>query len=229
MKTKICTKCKEERTVDLFSKNKNNKDGLEHWCKICRKQMYIEERDKRLEYQKKYKREDEQRFKEQQKRYKTKVKEQNKEKNYQRYKAYEEKNKEKLTEYRQEYFQKNRDKILDYNRKYIKQRKNTDELFLFKHKVRILIYSSFKRKNLNKKNHTTDILGCDFEELKNHLYKTFFDNYGYEYNNQETVHIDHIIPLATANTEEEVINLCHYTNLQLLKASDNLKKSAKIQ
>ena len=47
------------------------------------------------------------------------------------------------------------------------------------------------------------------------------------YDNKEKVHIDHIIPLATAKTEEDVIKLCHYTNLQLLKAKDNLKKGAK--
>ena len=61
--------------------------------------------------------------------------------------------------------------------------------------------------------------------LIEHLYKTFKSNYGYEWNGVEPVHIDHIIPLATANTEEEVIALCHYTNLQLLKAQDNLSKN----
>lgn len=42
------------------------------------------------------------------------------------------------------------------------------------------------------------------------------------------VHIDHIIPLATAKTEEDVIKLCHYTNLQLLKGEDNLSKGDKL-
>ena len=41
-------------------------------------------------------------------------------------------------------------------------------------------------------------------------------------------HIDHIIPLSTAITEEDVIRLCHYTNLQPLWAEDNLKKSNKL-
>jgi hypothetical protein len=41
-------------------------------------------------------------------------------------------------------------------------------------------------------------------------------------------HLDHIIPLATATTEEDVIRLNHYTNFQPLWADDNLKKSNKI-
>lgn len=40
--------------------------------------------------------------------------------------------------------------------------------------------------------------------------------------------IDHIIPLSIAKNEEEVIKLCHYTNLQLLRAEDNIKKGNKI-
>ena len=60
-----------------------------------------------------------------------------------------------------------------------------------------------------------------------HLLQTFKSNYGYEWDKVEPVHIDHIIPLATAKTEEDIIKLCHYTNLQLLKAKDNLRKNAK--
>ena len=41
-------------------------------------------------------------------------------------------------------------------------------------------------------------------------------------------HIDHIIPLATAQSIEDVKRLCHYTNLQPLWAQDNLRKGAKI-
>lgn len=41
-------------------------------------------------------------------------------------------------------------------------------------------------------------------------------------------HIDHKIPLATAKSKEDIIKLCHYTNLQLLTAEDNMKKHDKI-
>ena len=46
--------------------------------------------------------------------------------------------------------------------------------------------------------------------------------------NQGKWHIDHITPLSSAKTEEEVYRLCHYTNLQPLWAEDNLKKGSKI-
>ena len=42
------------------------------------------------------------------------------------------------------------------------------------------------------------------------------------------IHIDHIIPLSSAKTEEEVYRLCHYTNLQPLWAEENLKKGNRI-
>ena len=50
-----------------------------------------------------------------------------------------------------------------------------------------------------------------------------WENYGYY-----GWHIDHIIPLSSAKTEEELYKLSHFTNLQPMGASDNRKKGAKI-
>jgi hypothetical protein len=36
-KTKVCTRCKKRRKLDLFYKDKHMKDGLSSWCKSCTK------------------------------------------------------------------------------------------------------------------------------------------------------------------------------------------------
>ena len=40
-------------------------------------------------------------------------------------------------------------------------------------------------------------------------------------------HLDHIKPISLAKSEEEIIELNHYTNFQPLWAKDNLSKSNK--
>lgn len=224
METKKCKKCNIERPVEMFSKNKNTKDGLECWCKLCKKQQYIDDRLRRLEYQKQYTEKNKEKLKETQKKYREKTKAKASEYN----KKYQEKNRERLLKYEKEYREKNKEKISQKRREYESERRKKDELYVFKKQVRNLIYWSFRRKKVIKECKSTDILGCDFDELRKHLLKTFFENYGYEYDGLEDVHIDHIVPLATAETKNDVKRLCHYTNLQLLKASDNLKKWAKM-
>ena len=39
------------------------------------------------------------------------------------------------------------------------------------------------------------------------------------------LHIDYVVPISLAETEEEILLLNHYSNLQLLKANENLAKS----
>ena len=63
------------------------------------------------------------------------------------------------------------------------------------------------------------------EFLKEHLESQFIDGMGWD--NRVEWHIDHIIPLSSAKTEDELYRLCHYTNLQPLWAEDNLKKGNK--
>ena len=47
--------------------------------------------------------------------------------------------------------------------------------------------------------------------------------------NQGKWHLDHIIPISSAKTEEDVIRLNHYTNFQPLWAEDNFKKGKKYE
>lgn len=69
------------------------------------------------------------------------------------------------------------------------------------------------------------MLGCTAKEFYLHLLKTYKENYGENYDEIQEVNIDHIIPLVTAQTKEDVYNLFHFKNLQLLKEEDNRNKS----
>lgn len=58
---KTCKKCKEEKSIDLFSPDKRNKDGKQSTCRLCcnliRKEKYKNDNNYRIkqkEHQKKY-------------------------------------------------------------------------------------------------------------------------------------------------------------------------------
>jgi RNA polymerase subunit RPABC4/transcription elongation factor Spt4 len=43
-KTKYCPRCEESRELSSFYKRKRSHDGLDYWCKICRKSIYMSRR-----------------------------------------------------------------------------------------------------------------------------------------------------------------------------------------
>lgn len=148
-------------------------------------------------------------------------------------------NKEQKIEYQKQYYQEHKEEKAQYDKKYkqinkTKRNNNenllykTDKMYKLKKQLRNCIYNSFKKKDYYKKEHTKSIIGCEYNFFISHLLQTYKNNYGVEWDGIEKVHIDHIIPLATANDEQDVKKLCHYTNLQLLKAKDNLTKNAKL-
>lgn len=60
MRTKVCSKCKEEKTITEFNKNKTKKDGYQSYCRDCsngklkehyekNKDSYANKRDTRRE------------------------------------------------------------------------------------------------------------------------------------------------------------------------------------
>jgi len=80
---------------------------------------------------------------------------------------------------------------------------------------------------------TKNLIGCSLNNLKNRLQKTAIMN-GYkdfDINNYDgkKYHIDHIIPCSIfdLSKEEEQRKCFHWSNLQILEASENLKKNKK--
>ena len=215
---KVCTKCKIEKELSEFGKRKDSKDGLLSRCKPCFKEYYQENKGKIKEKFKKYYQEN----KEKSKKYYQEKREYYKEKSKEYYKE----NKGKIKEKSKKYYQENKEYFKEYDKKYQRERRKTDSLFKMKHNLRIRTYGAFKRKGYSKNTKTQEMLGVDWEVAKAHIEKQFtkgmnLDNYG-------EWHIDHIIPLASAKTEKELIKLCHYSNLQPLWAEDNIIKSDKI-
>ena len=97
---------------------------------------------------------------------------------------------------------------------------------LARYRVRSLISKSLSFRGMKKTMKSRDILGCDFDFFRQHIESQFVDGMSWE--RMSEIHIDHRIPLALAETVEDVIRLCHYTNLQPLWALDNLKKGSKM-
>lgn len=71
-------------------------------------------------------------------------------------------------------------------------------------------------------------LGCTVEELKQHLEDQFTEGMNWE--NQGEWHIDHIIPMSSFDLtdRDQLLECCHFTNLQPLWALENLRKGNKI-
>ncbi len=129
---------------------------------------------------------------------------------------------EKRRAWNRESTKRRRKKITAYE----ENRKKIDPIFKLKKQIRNEIRMSFNRRGFRKFERTEEIVGCSLQELYDHLCKTFESRYGEKYNGNRVVHIDHVIPLANAHTEEEVRKLCRWENLQLLTAEDNLIKNA---
>jgi hypothetical protein len=137
-------------------------------------------------------------------------------------KKWNDKNKERKKEWAKVWYQKNKDRIKLRVKEYNKNKRNNDPLFKLAANMRTTLNNLLKDRGYIKKARTIDIVGCTYAQLLIHLENKFeswmtWDNYGL-YNGELNYgwDIDHIIPLSSAKTEEELLKLNHYTNLQPL-------------
>lgn len=218
---KFCKFCEEEKEDTYFSKNKNTKDGLQTYCKKCvikkTKQWNKNNKEKLKEIKRKYNK----KFRLQNPNYSKKYYKSNNEKiNSQKQKWV-----EKNINYQKEYREVNKEHI---SKKYV-ERLEKDFIFKYSHNIRNLIRGSFKRgcKGVYKKGlKTENILGCSIDFFIEYISNKFKN--GMTLENHGEWHLDHIIPIATAQSEDELIKLNHYTNFQPLWSKENLKKGSKI-
>lgn len=148
-------------------------------------------------------------------------------------KEYREKNKESLNEGSKKWREDNKEYVKVYKKGYnngYKERRNElarernkiDVLYSLEKRVRANISQALGRMDFTKRSSLNNILGCSFEEFKLHIESKFTE--GMSWSNRGEWHLDHIIPISWATTEEEIYKLNHYSNFQPLWAQENLKK-----
>lgn len=111
---------------------------------------------------------------------------------------------------------------------HIRERKQADPIYKLKCQARTTIYKSFARTGNVKSERCEKLVGLSMDDFVAYLKQTYEQTYGRPWDGVADVHIDHIVPLATAQTEEDVKRLCNYTNLRLITAEDNQRKGAKL-
>lgn len=113
-----------------------------------------------------------------------------------------------------------------YEHKNHKARMKTDMAYRLKTRLRYRMWVALH--GIRKADKTSKLLGCTYEEFRNHLASQFIE--GMSWDNYGEWHIDHINPCASYNLldPEEQKKCFHYTNMQPLWAIDNIRKSNKI-
>jgi hypothetical protein len=120
MESKVCTKCKTEKNLLNFYKDKNTKSGFGSRCKDCVKLCSKESQINNKEYRKEY------------------------------LKNYSKENIIYLRENKKTYRENNREYFTNYHRNYHVERRKKDILFRVKHNVRNRLWSAFKNGNWKK-------------------------------------------------------------------------------
>ena len=189
---------------------------------------------KRAEYDKAWAKKKEAELKEYRKEYNLK----NKEKRKARYERLKKENPEYIKEqtrlYRQRHPEKIKAQTKIYNdktkvkrREYYKLKAKTDSLFAAKQKLRRAVNTSFSRIKQNKPANTEKLLGCTWQEAKEHMERLWQTGMSWE-NHGLVWHIDHIRPVASFKEHEfDKMNLIE--NLQPLWSEDNLRKKDKYE
>ncbi len=113
---------------------------------------------------------------------------------------------------------------IERRRKRRKRRLSCDPMYSLGCRLRKRIKEALTSRGLRKRLNSTSILGCSWKSLRGYIESLFEP--GMSWDNRGRWHIDHIVPLAAAKNEQDVIELNHYSNLRPLWSVDNIRKSS---
>lgn len=156
---------------------------------------------------------------------------QNRDKAKERANEWYKKNKDRSKKSKKDYYLRNKEKLKQGIVMNQRERRKSP-INKLKNSISCSIRRILKTNNTIKSNKTEIILGCSYEQFKEHIESKFeswmtWENYG-KYNGEFNYgwDIDHIIPLSTALNEDEIYKLNYYSNLQPLcsKINRDIKK-----
>lgn len=163
-------------------------------------------------------------------------------------KKYYQKNKAKEAKLRNEWLLKNTGKKSEYDtryrekhREYLSKRRKSKKVRQMSNKrakeiywkserkrveliLRAIIVQAVRKVKTSERSRAKDLLGCSVSDFKRYLESKFEG--GMSWGRFSEIHIDHIKPCAAFDLldENQQKECFHYTNLQPLWASDNIKK-----
>lgn len=232
METKICSNCKILKPFNEFHKNNSKKDGLQEFCKECRKLLAQKNKENLTDYKRNwYLKNSEIRKEKANIRYDIKKNEIN-EKRRNLYNN-DESTRKKIKDQHTKYYEKNKEIVIEKTKIWANNNKDKRNEISRKHYhkyktlmiCRRLIKRTIKYLGTKKEHSTIELLGYSPHLLKESIEKKFTQ--GMSWDNYGEWHIDHIKPISSFNLNDLPSVINSLDNLQPLWASDNLSKGNK--
>lgn len=221
---KVCNKCKKEKfrykDFDLRYAKKQDKYYPRSECKPCKRETELARkkanRDHNKEVNREYIRNNKEKIQTYQKQYRV----ENADKIKTAYIANHQANLQRMSNYRKLKENKMKRRIKT------KERRDTDSVFRMTENLRVRVVNMLKQK---KSENTDKYIGCTKSELRFWLEYQFTEEYSWE-NYGSLWHVDHVIPVAFFNLDDESEQKIafNWTNLRPLKGSENMSKHDKI-
>ncbi len=132
-------------------------------------------------------------------------------------------------EYKEKRTPEQLDRVRAYRRNYEKERRENDPLYKLTQDLRSRNNLIFRSIGIQKDITTKEILGIDYEGFLSYIESKFepWMNWGNK-GGGAGVHppntfwdIDHIVPLSTAKTKEDIVRLNHYSNMRPMCSYEN--------
>jgi len=232
--TKICIKCKDEKSINDFNKDKLRKDGLCPYCKKCQSEKNKKWRKDNPQKTKDYSKKSREKNRETIRIRNRKYEKSNREKIRTRSKKWRTKNSEKIKakdkKYYHENYERNKKRRKEYMKIYKREKSRNDPIYRLNSNVRTNIWRSLKGEKGKRRWET--LVNYTLEDLRKHLESQFKDGMTWQNYGKSGWEIDHRIPISLFNIKSynsKGFKKCWaLENLQPMWEKENITKSNKL-